>query len=1015
MKKIKLLIILTIITLPLKLLTSGLIGTGNQLGPDNQRAFVIEDFDSGAVNLESYPGEDEDPFDWELNSEITYQNSPWSLKLYGNTWKLQNIQPIVMDTGDVWQVSAYIQSRAEIQGFGIMDSENVLFYSFAGSEELNIEEWVTVYQGNFPEGQWNNYQLPVADDWIAYFGYLPEITSIVYINDKDGTSQGVVYFDYIADITEDLPCAPEVSIDYTIGEVNKGRDGKSVDVQFYSEVIDPDSDEHDFYWDFGDGSTSTEQNPQHTFLVSDNHPYTVLLRVVDATNMWGRASCSIEVDPGHSSFPVTINFVGDIMLARKYEYPGGIIPTQGVEAIFEPTKPFLGEAADITVANLECVLTTHWGHHPTKPYYFKGSPANVQGLTYAGIDLVTLANNHIMDYMLPGMQQTQSVLEENDIIHMGAGANSYEAYLPAFYSKSGINFAFLASCDRTGQYNNYQPYLNAGYNKPGFANLTKYYIKKQITEVADISDLIVMEWHTGGEYSFNPGSDDNITHPYAEACKDEEDYFPLSEFPNKRDREIRHYAIDNGADLVICHHPHIIHGVELYNGKLIAHSLGNFVFDLDYPETFPSMILNAKVDETGFYEFTITPVYIDDYIPQRAEGGLGLHILDYIAQRSKDLDTYLNVDRENVIAKVIMDTLNMTTYEIDYIVELPLMEENGSWETVAYPIYKVGSISYINDIQPAGQFEYRLGREKIWFGNMEDEGCTLWDLNSSDENYCDTVAYAGERSIQHRREANSPYNIVTNFERKIICRSDTINYSLCGYIKTLNGTNVTIEVQYYEDIAGFYLLGQENIGTLVNGDAPWGFYHQKLTVPNGTNYFDIRLNSGVPNSGTAFSWFDNVSLINWDKWVDYNISQAIPSPNDYYFLQVKSQQNSGNITVYYSETVFDGLPVGINKPANITNTIYGLNQNIPNPFNPVAGPTNISFNLQKSAKVNIAIYDIKGQRVKVLADAVFQSGTHNLYWDGRNMNGQGVGSGIYFYKLETQNIKQIKKCILLRF
>ena len=82
-------------------------------------------------------------------------------------------------------------------------------------------------------------------------------------------------------------------------------------------------------------------------------------------------------------------------------------------------------------------------------------------------------------------------------------------------------------------------------------------------------------------------------------------------------REIRQYAIDNGADLVICHHPHVIHGVELYNGKLIAHSLGNFVFELDYPETFPTFILNAKVDETGFYEFTLTPVYIDDYIPQK--------------------------------------------------------------------------------------------------------------------------------------------------------------------------------------------------------------------------------------------------------------------------------------------------------------------------------------------------------------------------------------------------------------
>jgi len=307
------------------------------------------------------------PLDWGLNSSITYDNSPWSLRIFGNTWKVQSISPIVLDTGDVWQVSAYIASEAEIQGFAIMDATNVLFYSFAGSEEVNRDEWVPVYQGCFPEDQWNDYQLPVSDDWLAFFDYLPEITDIVYINDEDGSSQGTVYFDNIIDISSDLLSNPEVSIDYSIGDVySDGGGNKVVDVQFTSEVIDPDSDDFDYFWSFGDDSTSTEQHPSHTFLVTDDHPYMVLLQVADATNRWGQASCSIDVDPGNSSFPVTLNFVGDIMMARRYENSGGVIPTQGVEAIFEPTRPFLGDVADITIANLECPLTTHWEHHPTK-------------------------------------------------------------------------------------------------------------------------------------------------------------------------------------------------------------------------------------------------------------------------------------------------------------------------------------------------------------------------------------------------------------------------------------------------------------------------------------------------------------------------------------------------------------------------------------------------------------------------------------------------------------------------
>ena len=329
----------------------------------------------------------------------------------------------------------------------------------------------------------------------------------------------------------------------------------------------------------------------------------------------------------------------------------------------------------------------------------------------------------------------------------------------------------------------------------------------------------------------------------------EEGYSPLLLAPIKEDREIRQYAIDQGADLVICHHPHIIQGVEIYKGKLIAHSLGNFAFDLAYPETFPSMILNTKVDETGFYEFTITPIYIDDYIPKRAEGDLGLYILDDLAQRSKELDTYLQVNREEVTASVIIDTLHMVAD--DMVFNAPLMFEqiSGTWVSAPLRLVRAGSISSVNQIQAPGDVQFRLGRELIWFGNMEDEGCTLWDLNSSGETFCDTSYQSGNRSIQHTRNENSPDNIVTNFEKTIICRSTSLKYSLTGYIKTQNAENVTIEVQYFSDRAGYYLLGTQNIGTLVDGNTPWTFYHKELSIPTGTNFFNIRLVSDVPDTG----------------------------------------------------------------------------------------------------------------------------------------------------------------------
>ena len=509
---------------------------------------TIENFDDGVIQLQSYSNQDVNPTMWSLENTITYNNSPHSLKLYGNTWKLEVISPMTVDTGDVWQVSNYIKQVAEIQGFGITDSINTLLYSFAGTEEVNPEEWITVYQGAFPNNEWNEYQLPIADDWLAKFGYLPIVKGIIFINDRDYTSQGISYFDEIIDITNSLPDAPQVEISYTLGKLYKNSHGiTSVDVEFTSNVYDPDSGEHNYFWDFGDDSTSTEPNPSHTFLVEDDHDYTVLLDVVDQTELHGRASCQIHVDPGPTTFPITMNFVGDVMLARRID---NYINLHGYEPIFDPTLSILGEAADITVANLECALTNQGTPHPTKSVVFRGSPENVAALTYAGIDAVTIANNHILDYGLAGLQQTKSVLEGEEILLFGAGADSYEAMQPAFYLKSGVNFALLGSSDRTGQYNNEQPYLDAGFNKPGFANLTESNVIQQINSVRNIADLIICEMHSGSEYSIIPVdlSGKIVLNEDRDA---DEDYSADLRAPLESDIEMRHFGVVSRAEVPV--------------------------------------------------------------------------------------------------------------------------------------------------------------------------------------------------------------------------------------------------------------------------------------------------------------------------------------------------------------------------------------------------------------------------------------------------------------------------------
>jgi hypothetical protein len=112
----------------------------------------------------------------------------------------------------------------------------------------------------------------------------------------------------------------------------------------------------------------------HIYSVADAHQYSVVLRVTDNSGRYGFAKTSVQLDAGDSTLPVVMNFIGDVMLGRRYENSGGIIQTQGVNSIFTPTLPILGQAADITVANLEVVLSDIGTPHPTKSVVYRGSP-----------------------------------------------------------------------------------------------------------------------------------------------------------------------------------------------------------------------------------------------------------------------------------------------------------------------------------------------------------------------------------------------------------------------------------------------------------------------------------------------------------------------------------------------------------------------------------------------------------------------------------------------------------------
>jgi poly-gamma-glutamate capsule biosynthesis protein CapA/YwtB (metallophosphatase superfamily) len=894
------------ILLPVLLCVAMAGGTGRQ-GGRKPAGTTIENFDAGNISLVSYPGEDIQPNGWALDSLVTPTGSGKSLKLTGNTWKVKQISPLPVDSATIWSVAARVSDVGEAQGFGVMDSLHTLLFAFMGSEQLATDLWVTVDQGALSAGAWHQYILHIADEWLTRYGYLPRLTGLVFVNDRDSDPSAVINFDDVIDISADRPHPPSVTITYSQGAEFLDAAGKrSVDLQFYSHVVDPDSGTFVYAWQFGDNTASDSANPHHIFVVEDDHEYTVTLEVQDQTGLRGRSAVHIGVDRGATSYPIHLNFTGDIMLARRYEQPGGIIPTQGVNAIFAPTVPYLGAAADLTVVNFECSLTTSTTAHPTKSIVFKSSPANVTGLVYAGVDVVSNANNHIIDYGIAGLQETQTVLRQHGIRYSGAGANAEEACRPLFVSRSGVSFAFLAFSDRTGQYNNWQPYLNASDNKPGFANFTLYELERQINRVQGVANRIVLELHSGIEYSTAPDA------PV------EEEYPPFSPAllnPTETDRSIRRAAIDAGVDLLINHHSHIAQGFEVYRGKLIAHSLGNFVFELPYSETYPSLILNAEVNEHGFSSFSVTPVYIDHYIPRRATGEFGTHILDYLTMRSRDLGTYLIVHPDSVKATIVLDTTTLWPRVRDGQ-RTVLLTRSGSY-SVSKPIQlpRQGSIAGIPSLLPQGTWQYRLGREVVWFGNCENEGGNLFAFDVSDEQFDSTVAHGGHRSVKHRRAAGAG-TLSTSLEMRVTPSTTAPAFSIHGWIKTDNAKEATLRGKLYNSRTGTE-VATGDIGTLVGGTTDWSFFSGDITAPSGVTFVDVFMESKAPASGTGYAWFDDVGMIEWTDWITYDGTGATAYPNDIYWLQVRTPSVIDNATVTFREAGFLDLAQPTSVVANV--------------------------------------------------------------------------------------------------
>lgn len=325
---------------------------------------------------------------------------------------------------------------------------------------------------------------------------------------------------------------------------------------------------------------------------------------------------SRERNPRASRQQVVVAAVGDIMLGgtaapelreHGYDYP------------FMFMRDYLADA-QIVFGNLEGPLTHGGEREPDKQYAFRSPPEKVApALKAAGFNVVSLANNHTLDYGAVGLADTRAALDAVGIASVGAADDEQAARVPAILTVGNVRVAFLAY-SATLPENFY-----ATANKPGTAFAHEHHVRADVARARDAADVVLVSFHWGQEGKTE-----------------------LRDYQTRLGRA----AIDAGALAVLGHHPHILQGIERYGAGVILYSLGNFTFGSYSKTATRSMIAQLFFVKEGdeaarLQELRLIPINVNNVELVFRPQPLGREDADAVIAQLQTLSQPLNAQLEN--------------------------------------------------------------------------------------------------------------------------------------------------------------------------------------------------------------------------------------------------------------------------------------------------------------------------------------------------------------------------------
>lgn len=302
--------------------------------------------------------------------------------------------------------------------------------------------------------------------------------------------------------------------------------------------------------------------------------------------------------------PVLLQAVGDLNLAAAAERT---MAEKGFAWAFEGTRALLAEG-DVNIANLETPATARL--HPfRKKFTFRMAEASLDAIRGAGFGLLTLANNHTGDQGPEGLLDTLAALDRRGIAHAGAGTDLASARAPAVVVVRGTRVAVLAYSLT------YPSEFWANPRRPGTAYGDEAHVREDVAKARTQADVVIAIFHWGREKHSEPL-------PYQ--------------------RRLARASVEAGADAVLGHHPHVLQGVEVIEGRPVVYSLGNYAFGSGAP-LGDSALARLVIRGGRVAELELIPLNVLNretrFNPRVADGGVRTRILATLQRLGAALGT----------------------------------------------------------------------------------------------------------------------------------------------------------------------------------------------------------------------------------------------------------------------------------------------------------------------------------------------------------------------------------------